>query len=56
LDGKHEKLLEIRLGSVTLISAGMVCKNIRQVMAARKDHVTILGQFDPKLEMMGSAG
>src|SRR5438128_3470029 len=42
---------------VTLISAGldevpMAYKNIHEVMAAQKDLVTILGQFDPKLVKM----
>src|SRR5438105_6000950 len=42
---------------VTLISAGldevpMAYKNIREVMAAQNDLVTILGQFDPKLVKM----
>ena len=42
---------------VTLISAGldevpMVYKNIREVMAAQDDLVTVLGQFDPKLVKM----
>jgi len=46
---------------VTLISAGldevpMVYKNIRQVMAAQSDLVTILGQFDPKLVKMAPHG
>jgi len=46
---------------VTLISAGldevpMVYKNIHQVMAAQRDLVTILGQFDPKLVKMAPAG
>jgi len=27
----------------------MACKNIRDVMAAQSDLVTVLGQFDPKL-------
>ncbi len=46
---------------VTLISAGldevpMVYKNIREVMAAQSDLVTILGQFDPKLVKMSPPG
>ena len=46
---------------VTLISAGldevpMVYKNIHEVMAAQKDLVTILGQFDPKLVKMAPSG
>ena len=51
----------LREQGVTLISAGldevpMVYKNIRQVMAAQSDLVTILGQFDPKLVKMSPAG
>src|SRR6266699_3941798 len=51
----------LRQQGVTLISAGldevpMVYKNIHQVMAAQKDLVTILGQFDPKLVKMAPAG
>jgi tRNA-splicing ligase RtcB len=30
----------------------MVYKNIHEVMAAQKDLVTVLGQFDPKLVKM----
>ena len=46
---------------VKLISAGldevpMVYKNIHEVMAAQKDLVTILGQFDPKLVKMAPHG
>ena len=46
---------------VTLISAGldevpMAYKNIRDVMAAQKDLVTVLGQFDPKLVKMAPSG
>jgi len=46
---------------VTLISAGldevpMAYKNIREVMAAQKDLVTVLGQFDPRLVKMAPAG
>ena len=46
---------------VTLISAGldevpMAYKNIREVMAAQNDLVTILGQFDPKLVKMAPSG
>ncbi len=46
---------------VTLISAGldevpMAYKNIREVMAAQSDLVTVLGQFDPKLVKMAPAG
>ncbi|HEU0038681.1 MAG TPA: RtcB family protein [Verrucomicrobiae bacterium] len=46
---------------VTLISAGldevpMAYKNIREVMAAQKDLVTVLGQFDPKLVKMSPSG
>jgi tRNA-splicing ligase RtcB len=53
-----EALLE---KGVTLISAGLdevpvVYKNIQEVMAAQKDLVTILGQFDPKLVNMAPDG
>jgi tRNA-splicing ligase RtcB len=46
---------------VTLISAGldevpMAYKNIRDVMAAQKDLVTVLGEFMPKLVKMAPAG
>jgi tRNA-splicing ligase RtcB (3'-phosphate/5'-hydroxy nucleic acid ligase) len=46
---------------VTLISAGldevpMAYKNIREVMAAQSDLVTVLGQFDPKLVKMAPQG
>ncbi len=46
---------------VTLISSGldevpMAYKNIREVMAAQSDLVTVLGQFDPKLVKMAPAG
>jgi tRNA-splicing ligase RtcB len=51
----------LRDRGVTLISAGldeapMVYKNIREVMAAQSDLVTILGQFDPRLVKMAPAG
>jgi len=51
----------LRERGVTLISAGldevpMVYKNIHEVMAAQKDLVTILGQFDPKLVKMAPHG
>jgi len=51
----------LRERGVTLISAGldeapMVYKNIREVMAAQNDLVTILGQFDPKLVKMAPPG
>jgi tRNA-splicing ligase RtcB len=51
----------LRERGVTLISAGldevpMAYKNIRQVMEAQKDLVTVLGQFDPKLVKMAPAG
>jgi tRNA-splicing ligase RtcB len=51
----------LRKQGVTLISAGldevpMVYKNIRQVMAAQSDLVSILGQFDPKLVKMSPPG
>ena len=46
---------------VTLISSGldevpMAYKNIREVMAAQKDLVTVIGQFDPKLVKMAPSG
>jgi tRNA-splicing ligase RtcB len=46
---------------VTLISAGldevpMAYKNIRDVMAAQRDLVTVLGEFLPKLVKMAPAG
>jgi tRNA-splicing ligase RtcB (3'-phosphate/5'-hydroxy nucleic acid ligase) len=51
----------LRERGVTLISAGldevpMAYKNIREVMAAQTDLVTILGQFDPKLVKMAPSG
>ncbi len=51
----------LRAKGVTLISAGldevpMVYKNIHEVMAAQKDLVTVLGQFDPKLVKMAPHG
>ena len=51
----------LRQHGVTLISAGldevpMVYKNIREVMAAQSDLVTIQGQFDPKLVKMAPVG
>jgi tRNA-splicing ligase RtcB len=51
----------LRERSVTLISAGpdevpMAYKNIREVMAAQNDLVTVLGQFDPKLVKMAPSG
>jgi tRNA-splicing ligase RtcB len=51
----------LRHQGVTLISAGldevpMVYKNIREVMAAQSDLVTVLGQFDPKLVKMAPHG
>jgi len=46
---------------VTLISSGldevpMAYKNIREVMAAQKDLVTVLGEFMPRLVKMAPAG
>jgi tRNA-splicing ligase RtcB len=46
---------------VTLISAGldevpMAYKNIREVMAAQKDLVTVLGEFMPRLVKMAPSG
>ncbi|MBI3876138.1 MAG: RtcB family protein [Verrucomicrobia bacterium] len=51
----------LRERGVTLISAGldevpMAYKNIREVMAAQNDLVTVLGQFDPKLVKMAPSG
>jgi tRNA-splicing ligase RtcB len=51
----------LRERGVTLISAGldevpMAYKNIRAVMAAQSDLVTVLGQFDPKLVKMAPSG
>jgi tRNA-splicing ligase RtcB (3'-phosphate/5'-hydroxy nucleic acid ligase) len=51
----------LRERGVTLISAGldevpMAYKNIREVMAAQSDLVTVLGQFDPKLVKMATSG
>ena len=51
----------LREQGVTLISAGldevpMAYKNIREVMAAQTDLVTVLGQFDPKLVKMAPHG
>ncbi len=45
---------------MTFISAGLdeaptVYKNIHEVMAAQKDLVAILGQFEPKLVKMAPA-
>jgi tRNA-splicing ligase RtcB len=51
----------LRERGVTLLSAGldeapMAYKEIRAVMAAQQDLVTILGQFDPKLVKMAPSG
>ncbi len=51
----------LRERGVTLISSGldevpMAYKNIREVMEAQRDLVTVLGQFDPKLVKMTPAG
>ncbi|MCI0534211.1 MAG: RtcB family protein [Verrucomicrobiales bacterium] len=51
----------LRERGVTLLSAGldevpMAYKNIREVMAAQNDLVTVLGQFDPKLVKMAPHG
>src|SRR5213593_2720162 len=51
----------LRERGVTLISAGldevpMAYKNIREVMAAQNDLVTLLGQFMPKLVKMAPSG
>jgi tRNA-splicing ligase RtcB len=51
----------LRERDVTLLSAGldevpMAYKDIRQVMSAQEDLVTVLGQFDPKLVKMAPHG
>jgi tRNA-splicing ligase RtcB (3'-phosphate/5'-hydroxy nucleic acid ligase) len=51
----------LKQAQVTLISAGldevpMAYKNIREVMAAQQDLVTVLGQFDPRLVKMAPSG
>jgi tRNA-splicing ligase RtcB len=51
----------LREKGVTLISAGldevpMAYKNIREVMAAQRDLVKVVGQFDPKLVKMAPSG
>jgi len=51
----------LRERGVALISSGldeapMAYKNIREVMEAQRDLVTVLGQFDPKLVKMAPAG
>src|SRR6266403_5602298 len=51
----------LRERGVTLISAGldevpMAYKNIREVMAAQNDLVTVLGEFMPKLVKMAPSG
>ena len=51
----------LRQQGVTLISAGldevpMAYKNIRDVMAAQKDLVTVLGEFMPRLVKMSPSG
>src|SRR5881296_1273234 len=51
----------LRERGITLISAGldevpMAYKNIREVMAAQSDLVTVLGRFDPKLVKMAPSG
>jgi tRNA-splicing ligase RtcB len=51
----------LRQRGVSLMSAGLdeaplAYKDIRQVMAAQSDLVTILGQFDPKLVKMAPSG
>src|SRR5437016_3397941 len=51
----------LRQQGVTLISAGldevpMAYKDIRKVMAAQSDLVTVLGQFEPKLVKMAPHG
>jgi tRNA-splicing ligase RtcB (3'-phosphate/5'-hydroxy nucleic acid ligase) len=51
----------LRERGVTLISAGldevpMAYKNIREVMAAQSDLVTVLGEFNPRLVKMAPSG
>ena len=51
----------LRERGVKLLSAGldevpMAYKNIREVMAAQQDLVTVLGQFDPRLVKMAPSG
>ena len=51
----------LRERGVTLISAGldevpMAYKSIRDVMAAQKDLVTVLGEFMPRLVKMAPSG
>ena len=58
---RYSKNRFLRERGVTLISAGldevpMAYKNIREVMAAQNDLVTVLGQFDPKLVKMAPSG
>ncbi len=60
VNGKDVNRL-LRERGVTLISSGldevpMAYKNIREVMEAQRDLVTVLGQFDPKLVKMAPAG
>lgn len=57
----HKVNRVLREAGVHLISAGldevpMVYKDIHQVMAAQKDLVEVLGQFDPKLVKMAPHG
>jgi tRNA-splicing ligase RtcB (3'-phosphate/5'-hydroxy nucleic acid ligase) len=57
--GKVNRILKDR--GVKLISAGLdevpgVYKDIHQVMAAQRDLVEVLGQFDPKLVKMAPHG
>ena len=57
----HDVNRFLRESGVTLISAGldevpMAYKNIREVMAAQQDLVTVLGQFDPRLVKMAPSG
>ena len=51
----------LRQRGVRLISAGldevpMVYKNIHDVMAAQRDLVKVVGQFDPRLVKMAPSG
>ncbi len=46
----------VTLTSAVLDEVPMSRKNIREVMPAQSDLVTVLGQFDPKLVKMTPAG
>jgi len=58
---RHFRVSSLPVAKVGLISAAldevpMAYKNIREVMAAQSDLVTVLGQFDPKLVKMAPSG